>query len=61
MQTLKERRRRLGLSQVQLATLAGVDDSTISRTERGLTEPGPLVLKVISEALERAESDRAHN
>lgn len=36
---LKVLREKAGLSQVKLAALLGVDPSTLSKCERGLTEP----------------------
>jgi len=36
---LRARRRRLGISQKQLAGLLGVDQTTVSNWERGVNEP----------------------
>ena len=48
---LKELRRERGLTIEQLAMLARVDKSTISRAERGLLNLGPATIVRISRAL----------
>ena len=45
MTTLKTLRAERGLSQVQLATLAGVNRSLIQKIERGDVEPSNITLK----------------
>lgn len=49
-QRLRERRIRAGLSGRQLATLAGVSDTTIMRAERGVV-PSPAVQVKVAGAL----------
>lgn len=46
-------RKAQNLTQRQLADLAEVDHSMISRIERGLVDPSPRVVKAITEALGR--------
>jgi transcriptional regulator with XRE-family HTH domain len=46
-----ELRRLKGLSQRQLARLAGVDNGYLSRIERGLREPGDSILNSLASAL----------
>lgn len=47
------RRRKLGLSQVQLGEIAGLHSQTIGRIEKGLG--GTKVVKIIDDALTRLE------
>ena len=49
--TLKEARRRAGLSQCQLAALAGVTQSMICKIERYGNRPSPRVAEKIAAAL----------
>lgn len=51
MQRLKEIREARGLSQVELAERAGVDQATISRLERGNDEVTPHLRRRVAEAL----------
>jgi transcriptional regulator with XRE-family HTH domain len=44
---VKETRKRLGLTQLQLAQTLGVSFQSVNRWERGKTKPLPIVLKQI--------------
>ncbi|MCW4051456.1 MAG: CBS domain-containing protein [Candidatus Bathyarchaeota archaeon] len=50
-----DRRRKLGLTQSQLASLAGVSQSYIAKLEAGKIEPSYLKVKAIFESLDRLE------
>jgi predicted transcriptional regulator len=52
---IPERRRKLGLTQNQLAELAGVSQSYIAKLEAGKIEPSYLKVKSILESLDRLE------
>lgn len=52
-------RKTLGLTQKQLAELADVDHSTVSRIERGLINPPARTVKALTDALGRAMGDAA--
>lgn len=52
---IPERRRRLGLTQSQLAELAGVSQSYIAKLEAGKIEPSYLKVKAIFESLDKLE------
>ncbi len=58
MYNIKKRRKALGLTQKSLAAKAGVSYATVSRLERGLTEPLEITLKAIKEALDGSGLDR---
>lgn len=53
LEEVKKTRRQLGLTQAQVARLAGVSQSLIAKIENGRTEPSYLHVKRIFEALER--------
>lgn len=53
LEEVKKTRRQLGLTQAQVAKLAGVSQSLIAKIENGRTEPSYLHVKRIFEALER--------
>jgi DNA-binding transcriptional regulator YiaG len=57
---LTEWRKRWGLTQVKLAQVLGVDVITVSRWERGVQEPTP-VLHLALEALENRLKEEKHN
>lgn len=48
---IRERRKELGITQPELAELAGVNVNTVVRLERGVTNPTLDVLVRIGEAL----------
>lgn len=52
---IPDRRRKLGLTQNQLAELAGVSQSYIAKLEAGKIEPSYLKVKSIFESLDRLE------
>ncbi len=52
---IPNRRRKLGLTQNQLADMAGVSQSYIAKLEAGKIEPSYLKVKSIFEALDRVE------
>jgi predicted transcriptional regulator len=52
---IPDRRRKLGLTQIQLAELAGVSQSYIAKLEAGKIEPSYLKVKSIFESLDRLE------
>lgn len=56
---IRELRRRLGLTQGQLAELLHVDQGTISRWERGVESPRPARREALSKLLLKDESRRA--
>lgn len=55
---IPDRRRKLGLTQNQLANLAGVSQSYIAKLEAGKIEPSYIKVKAIFEALDRLERKR---
>jgi predicted transcriptional regulator len=55
IQTIAARRRRLGLTQFQLADLSGVSQSYIAKLESRKIEPSYTRVKAILEALQRQE------
>jgi transcriptional regulator with XRE-family HTH domain len=55
---IEEARKALGLTQEQLGELAGVDHSTVSRIERGLTNPSGRTIKALTDALGQARAER---
>lgn len=58
LETIATRRRRLGLTQTQLADLAGVSQSYIAKLEARKIEPSYMRVKAIFEALQGLESKR---
>ena len=58
LETIAARRRRLGLTQTQLAELAGVSQSYIAKLETKKIEPSYTRVKAIFEALQRLEHKR---
>ena len=52
---IPDRRRKIGLTQNQLAELAGVSQSYIAKLEAGKIEPSYLKVKAIFEALDKLE------
>ena len=58
METIAIRRRTLGLTQTQLANLAGVSQSYIAKLEANKIEPSYAKVKAILEALEGMERGR---
>ena len=55
IEIIPDRRRKLGLTQNQLADLAGVSQSYIAKLEAGKIEPSYLKVKSIFEALDKLE------
>jgi predicted transcriptional regulator len=55
LEIIPERRRKLGLTQSQLADLAGVSQSYIAKLEAGKIEPSYLKVKAIFESLDKLE------
>jgi predicted transcriptional regulator len=55
IEIISDRRRKLGLTQNQLADLAGVSQSYIAKLEAGKIEPSYLKVKSIFEALDKLE------
>ena len=55
LEEISKRRRVLGLSQKQLARLAGVSQSLIAKVEAGKTEPSYLRTKSIFDTLEKLQ------
>lgn len=58
LEIISDRRRKLGLTQNQLADLAGVSQSYIAKLEAGKIEPSYLKVKSILEALDGLERKR---
>ncbi len=54
---LKKRRKRLGLTQKEIATLAGVSQSIIAKIESGKVSPTYYTVKKIIEALDNVEKE----
>lgn len=48
---IKERRTSLGITQPQLADLAGISKNTLYKLERGISNPTILVLVQVAEVL----------
>jgi predicted transcriptional regulator len=55
LEIIPDRRRKIGLTQNQLAELAGVSQSYIAKLEAGKIEPSYLKVKAIFEALDKLE------
>lgn len=55
---IKATRKALKMTQEELADLAGLDHTTISRIERGLTYPPARTVKALTDALGQAISER---
>jgi DNA-binding XRE family transcriptional regulator len=51
-------RRRLGLTQVELARRAGIRPETLNRIERGERSPSVATVEKIDRALKRAEAEK---
>jgi len=58
LEEILKRRRVLGLSQKQLARLAGVSQSLIAKVEAGKTEPSYLRAKSIFDTLEKLQREK---
>ena len=58
LEIIPERRRKLGLTQSQLAGLAGVSQSYIAKLEAGNIEPSYIKVKALFEALDRLEQEK---
>jgi predicted transcriptional regulator len=58
LEEISKRRRVLGLSQKQLARLAGVSQSLIAKMEAGKTEPSYLRTKSIFDTLEKLQREK---
>jgi len=58
LEEISKRRRVLGLSQKQLARIAGVSQSLIAKVEAGKTEPSYIKTKAIFDALEKLQRDK---
>jgi len=58
LEIIPERRRKLGLTQSQLAELAGVSQSYIAKLEAGNIEPSYVKVKALFEALDRLEQEK---
>ena len=58
LEIIPERRRKLGLTQSQLAELAGVSQSYIAKLEAGNIEPSYTKVKALFEALDRLEQEK---
>ena len=58
LEIIPERRRKLGLTQSQLAELAGVSQSYIAKLEAGNIEPSYIKVKALFEALDRLEQEK---
>ncbi len=58
LEIIPDRRRKLGLTQIQLAGLAGVSQSYIAKLEAGNIEPSYIKVKAIFEALDRLEQKK---
>lgn len=56
---IRGERRRLGLSQMELAEMAGCSQSMISHLERGVLEPSPALAKRIESILEQDDRSAA--
>jgi predicted transcriptional regulator len=58
LEIIPQRRRKLGLTQSQLAELADVSQSYIAKLEAGNIEPSYLKVKALFEALDRLEQEK---
>ncbi len=58
LEIIPERRRKLGITQSQLAELAGVSQSYIAKLEAGNIEPSYVKVKALFEALDRLEQEK---
>jgi predicted transcriptional regulator len=58
LEIISDRRRKLGLTQSQLAELAGVSQSYIAKLEAGNIEPSYVKVKALFEALDRLGQER---
>jgi predicted transcriptional regulator len=58
LEIIPERRRKLGLTQSQLAGIAGVSQSYIAKLEAGNIEPSYIKVKALFEALDRLEQKK---
>ena len=58
LEIIPEKRRKLGLTQSQLAELAGVSQSYIAKLEAGNIEPSYVKVKALFEALDRLEQEK---
>jgi predicted transcriptional regulator len=58
LEIIPDRRRKLGLTQSQLAELAGVSQSYIAKLEAGNIEPSYVKVKALFEALDRLEQEK---
>lgn len=56
---IKTARKALNLTQKELALLASVDHTTVSRIERGETNPPPSTVKALTDALGQVMGERA--
>jgi transcriptional regulator with XRE-family HTH domain len=54
---VRQRRKKLGLTQEELAGRAGIDTSYVGQLERGLRHPSLRVLACVAEALEMQVAD----
>lgn len=50
-------RKKIGMSQIELAIIVGIEDSALRRIEKGRTNPTAKTLLKIAEALEIEVSD----
>jgi transcriptional regulator with XRE-family HTH domain len=55
---IQQARKTLGLTQKELADLAEVDHSTVSRIERGIINPPARTVKALTDALGQATAER---
>ncbi len=58
---LRAIRKRLGVTQVQLATYLGVDESTVARWEqgtRGISEPVAKLIQVLASSSTRKKANK---
>ena len=58
LEIIPKRRRKLGLTQSQLAELAGVSQSYIAKLEAGNIEPSYIKVKALFEALDRLDQEK---
>jgi len=56
VELIRRRRKKLGLTQTDLARLAGVSQSTIAKIEKGIVKPSYEIMKKILGTLEREEN-----
>lgn len=55
--TVRQRRQELGLSQTRLACMLGIAESTLSDLELGKRQPWPKIRKSLSRALGKTEAE----